>query len=138
MRIGRTPDLTGNFFNGLIDEVRISKVARSADELLEATRGGRDHRLTRIIPSTNLSSSGKLPFYLAADRPGTYLEATIGNTSYSNYESDSNTIYLNHFDEQNIPRTCLSLKRDGYNTDGVYTIDPDGQGENRQYRPTVT
>ncbi|MBI4973556.1 LamG domain-containing protein [Candidatus Roizmanbacteria bacterium] len=57
LRIGRSPDLTGNYFNGLIDEVRVSNASRSSDELLETTRAGRDHRLSKTIPATNLSAS---------------------------------------------------------------------------------
>lgn len=87
------------FFDGTIDEVRISNVARTAEEIAEAYRAGRDHRLSRTISSTDLSSKTKLPFYIAADRPGTYLEATVGESTYANYEPDSNTKGLWHLEE---------------------------------------
>src|SRR3989338_1126743 len=87
-------------FSGWIDEVRISSNDRHFDELAEAYRSGRDHTLSRTIPSTDLSAKNKLPFYIAADRPGSYMEATIGNNNYVNYETDSNTVGLWHLDEQ--------------------------------------
>jgi len=86
-------------FDGIIDEVRISNVARSAEEISEAYRAGRDHRLGRTISSTDLSSKGKLPFYIAADRPGTYLETTIGESAYTNNQPDGNTKGLWHLEE---------------------------------------
>jgi hypothetical protein len=86
-------------FNGQIDEVRISNIARSAEEIAEAYRAGRDHRVGRTISSTNLSSKTKLPFYVAADRPGTYLEATVGESAFANYEPDANTVGLWHLEE---------------------------------------
>ena len=105
-----------NFFNGQIDEVRISNIARSAEEIAEAYRAGRDHRVGRTISSTNLSSKTKLPFYVAADRPGTYLEATIGESAYANYEPDANTVGLWHLEEQT--------------GSGAYIKDSSGYGNN--------
>lgn len=117
-------------FAGLIDEVRISNVARSAEEITETYRMGRDHRISRTITSTDFSAKDKLPFYIAADKPGTYLEATVGESAYANYEVDANTAGLWHLDEDNkeAPRSCYDLKLAGATTDGVYTIDPDGAG----------
>jgi hypothetical protein len=87
------------YFNGNIDEVRLSNIARSGEEIAEAYRMGRDHRFTRTIASTDLSSTQKLAFNVAADRPGTYLEALIGNNAYANYEPDANTVGLWHLDD---------------------------------------
>ena len=92
-------------FNGNIDEIRISNIARSADEIAEAYRAGRDHRIGKTIASTDLSAKQKLPFYVAADRPGTYLETMIGNNAYDNYEPDTNTVGLWHLDENNQSNT---------------------------------
>jgi hypothetical protein len=100
----------------LLDEYRISNVARSAEEIAEAYRAGRDHRVGRTISSTNLSSKTKLPFYVAADRPGTYLEATIGESAYANYEPDANTVGLWHLEEQT--------------GSGAYIKDSSGYGNN--------
>jgi hypothetical protein len=88
-----------NLFDGIIDELRISNVAHTAEEIAEVYRAGRDHRLSRTISSTDLSSKTKLPFYIAADRPGTYLEATIGESAYANYEPDANTVGFWHLEE---------------------------------------
>ncbi|MBI5019586.1 LamG domain-containing protein [Candidatus Gottesmanbacteria bacterium] len=89
------------FFDGTIDEVRISNVARSAEEIAESYRAGRDHYLNKTISSTDVSGKTSLPFSIAADRPGTYLETTIGESAYANYQSDANTAALWHLDENN-------------------------------------
>ena len=87
-------------FNGKIDEVKFSNVVRTAEEIAEEYRMGRDHRIFRTISSTDLSAKSKIPFYVAADRVGTYLETTIGESAYANYEPDSNTVGFWHLDEQ--------------------------------------
>jgi|GEM_PF-3859719 len=101
LRIGADISGTGadGYFNGSIDEVRISNSARSADGIAEAYRMGRDHRLSRTIGSADLSSKTKLPFWVAGDRTGTYLEATAGESAYANGEPDANTVGLWHLEE---------------------------------------
>ncbi len=90
----------GNYFDGTIDEVEVSNTALSAEEIAESYRAGRDHYLTKTISSTDLSAKNTLPFYIAADRPGPYLEATVGETAFANYQPDANTIGLYHLSEQ--------------------------------------
>ncbi|MFZ5391908.1 MAG: DUF2341 domain-containing protein [Patescibacteria group bacterium] len=97
---GSCPTSADYYFNGYIDEVKISNVARTADEIAETYRMGRDHRLDRTISSTDLSEKSSLPFYIAADKPGTYLETTIGESAFANNVSDSNTVGLWHLEEQ--------------------------------------
>jgi len=97
--IGIDRDGSSNSWDGYIDEVKISNTARTADEIAEAYRAGKNHRFGKTIASTDLSSKNKLPFYIAADRPGTYLETTMGESSYVNYETDANTIGLWHMEE---------------------------------------
>ncbi len=97
---GATIDFgTFEYFVGTIDEIRISNVARSAEEIMEAYRAGRDHRLSRTISASDLSAKTKIPFFLAADRQGTFMEATIGESAYANYEPDANTVGLWHLEE---------------------------------------
>jgi hypothetical protein len=98
LRIGR--DGGSNYFDGYVDEVKISNVVRSAEEIYEDYRMGRDHRTSRSISTTNLSSKTKLPFWVAGDRVGSYLEATVGESAYANYEPDANTVGLYHLEEQ--------------------------------------
>lgn len=86
-------------FNGLIDEVKFSNVARTPEEIADAYRAGQGNRYGITIGSANLSAKTKVPFYVAADRPGRYLEATIGNNQFVNYEPDVNTVGLWHLDE---------------------------------------
>ena len=80
---------------GTIDEPRILKGrALSADEIAETYRMGANHHLTRQISSVDLSAQTKLPFWIAADRTGTYLEAMIGESDFANYELASSTLAL--------------------------------------------
>ena len=87
------------YFNGSIDEVFISNRALSPDEIAETYRMGANHRISRTITANDLSTSNTLPFYIAADRPGTYLEAAIGESPAANYEADANTVLFLHGDE---------------------------------------
>ncbi len=86
-------------FNGQIDEVVTSKAARSGEEIAEEYRLGRDHYMTKTISSTDLSGKKSLPFNIAADRPGTYLQTVVGESDYVNYQPDSSTGGFWHFDE---------------------------------------
>jgi hypothetical protein len=104
------------FFDGTIDEVRISNVARTTEEIAESFRAGRDHYINKTISSTDLSGKSSLPFYVAADRPGTYLQAIIGESAFANYQSDTNTVGQWHLDEQ-------------YGS-GAYLKDTSGNGNN--------
>ncbi|MCK9369101.1 LamG domain-containing protein [Candidatus Dojkabacteria bacterium] len=88
------------YFSGTIDEVQVSNVARSAEQIAEAYRAGRNHYINKTITSTDLSSKISLPFYIAADRPGTYLSATVGESAFANYQTDTNTVGLWHLEEQ--------------------------------------
>ena len=90
-----------NNYVGKIDEFRISNVARSAEEIAESYRLGRDQHLSFALPTTDLSSKKALPFYVAADRPGSYLQATLGESAFANYLPDENTVGLWHLDDDN-------------------------------------
>ncbi|KKU76637.1 MAG: hypothetical protein UY03_C0029G0005 [Parcubacteria group bacterium GW2011_GWA2_47_64] len=94
LRIGQT--VTGTRpVNGSMDELRmIYGRALSADEIAETYRMGANHHLTRQVSAADLSSATKLPFYIAGDRPGTYLEAMIGESDFANYELASSTLAL--------------------------------------------
>lgn len=97
--IGRDEGLAnGNFWNGSIDEIRVSNVARSADEIAEGYRAGRDHRIGRSI-TADLSSAQKMPFYVASDRQGTFAQTVIGESAYANGEADTNTLGLWRLEE---------------------------------------
>lgn len=100
LRIGSRSD--GYYYNGAIDEVRISSIARSAEEIAEAYRAGRDHYLNKTISSTDLSGKTSLPFYVASDRQGTFLNLTVGESGYANYQPDANTVALWHLDEADV------------------------------------
>lgn len=87
-------------FNGSIDEVRVSNIARNAEEIAESYRLGANKYLNKTLTSVDLSSKNTLPFWVASDRPGTFLEATIGESAFANGLTDANTVALLHFDEQ--------------------------------------
>ena len=61
LRIGGWGTGDSEHFGGKIDEVRVSNTARTADEIAEAYRAGRDHRIGRGFASTDLSGKSKLP-----------------------------------------------------------------------------
>lgn len=84
---------------GVIDEVKVSNVVRSADEIAEAYKMGRNDYANLSIESTNLSDDEGLPFYIAADQAGTYLTGTIGESHYANYQPDAGTVGLWHLDD---------------------------------------
>lgn len=91
-----------SYFNGKIDEVKLSNVVRTTDEIAEAYRAGRDHRINQtLISSVNLSNKSLVPIYIASDQPGTHTELTFGESEFANYMPDTNTIGLWHFEEQN-------------------------------------
>jgi hypothetical protein len=91
---------SGQRWGGKMDEIRISNTARSANEIAESYRLGRHHYLNIPITSSDLSNKLSLPFYIAADRPGSYLSTVIGESSYANYQPDSKTIGLWSLEEQ--------------------------------------
>ena len=60
---------------------------------------GKNDRVSKTISSTNLSTSNKLPFYIASDRLGTFSQMTIGESAFANYEPDANTVGFWHLDD---------------------------------------
>ncbi len=91
-----------NFFDGIIDEVRVYNVARTAAEIFEDYQAGRSHHIDRSVSSTDLSAKTKVPFYVASDRKGTFMETTLNesDSAFANYEPDANTVGLWHFEEE--------------------------------------
>jgi len=95
-RIGNNGSL---WFSGQLDELQISNTIRTTQEIAEAYSMGRNYYLNKTISTTDLSAKTSLPFYIAADRPGTYLSATLGKSAFVNYQPDANTVGLWHLDE---------------------------------------
>jgi len=91
----------GYYFAGTIDEVRIDNIFRSGEWVAESYRLAGNHYLNDTsISTTDLHLKNSLPFFVAADRPGNYVSAIIGNTAFANYQSDTNTVGLWHMDDQ--------------------------------------
>lgn len=91
-QIGRMA--TGNYFGGIIDELVISNTPRTANEVYESYNLGKDAYINTSVKSIDISSRSTVPVDIAADRPGTYLSATWGETAFANYQPDVNTIAL--------------------------------------------
>jgi hypothetical protein len=99
---GRLASSATGFWNGSIDEVMFSTAALGPNEIAELYRAGGGHRFAETISSTDLSSKKNLPFYIASDRPGTYLQATVGESLLTNYETeDTNLRGFWHLEEPN-------------------------------------
>jgi len=137
---------TEAYFEGSVDEVRISNIARTPKEIAENYRLGRDHYLSRTISSTDTSSSTTLPFYIAADRIGTYLQTTIGESEYETNQAGSNTLGLWHLDEHQsyVSSDHLTVEENGITKnyiDGNLTFHADqwnGGGNNGEFDITCT
>lgn len=90
----------GSYFNGSIDEVKIDKVARTADEIAEAYRLGNNRRFHNSLTTTvDLSNKSLVPVSIASGQPGTHLSVTFGESEFANYMPDTNTIGLWHLEE---------------------------------------
>lgn len=123
LKIGASNYASELFFDGRIDEVVIRNVAGSAHEAMEAYRAGRDHTISTAISSTDVSSKTSLPFAIAADKPGTYLSATLGESGFANYQPDNSTIGLWHLDERN-PIANETFSGTAINVQKWVEIDP--------------
>lgn len=99
VRLGYDPVGNGSFMFGDLDEVRILNTTRTADQIAETYRNGRDHYANRTIASTNLSNQNTLQFNIASNRPGQVIQTIIGESSFSNYQPDASTLALWHLDE---------------------------------------
>jgi hypothetical protein len=62
-------DGASNPFSGDIDEVRVSSVARSAEEIMEGYRMGRDHRIARTITAYRSIHCYPYPLLVCQRRP---------------------------------------------------------------------
>jgi len=83
-------------WNGLIDELAIFNTAKTATEVYEMYRTAREYYISKTISSTDISSSSTLQYYIASDRPGTYLESIVGESLLI----DSNTVGFWRFEEE--------------------------------------
>ena len=88
-----------NFFNGLIDEVRVSNINRTAREIAESYALGSYTYINRSFNPIDLSLVSFVPISIAADRPGSYITATVGESNYVNYQEDASTVALWRLDQ---------------------------------------
>jgi hypothetical protein len=89
----------GNGLTGILDEVRFSTVARSAEEIMESYRMGRDHRIGRTINPVDLSTTARIPFWFASDALGSPLEFSYSESAFAQGEPDANTVGLWRLEE---------------------------------------
>jgi len=97
--IGRGTANVQTYFGGSVDEVKIYNTAKTADEILEEYLQSSTYYSNYSLTSADLSAKTNLPFYIAADKPGSYISATVGESAYVNYQADANTVGLWHLDE---------------------------------------
>ena len=102
LSIGRSA-VYGQYFKGIMDELRIIHGSTlSDDEVAENYRLGANHKISRDITAQDFSASTTMPFWVAADELGTYLEATIGESAFANFDSattSTSTVLFLHGDE---------------------------------------
>ncbi|HNR53092.1 MAG TPA: LamG domain-containing protein [Candidatus Dojkabacteria bacterium] len=96
-RIGSTNN--AEFFPGKLDEVRISNIARTANEIAESYKLGKDSYINQTLNTTDLSTKNTMAINIASDRPGTYLSTMWGESAFANYQPDINTVGLWHMNE---------------------------------------
>lgn len=90
--IGRPGDLNAQYFNGVIDEVRITNLARSPEEIKRSATLSQQSIHSFSLSPVDLRNKKMLAFQIAGDRPGNYLSVSVGENEYSQYQSDSNVI----------------------------------------------
>lgn len=88
------------WLNGVLDEVKISNVERTSEEIVEEYRLGRGYEISKNISAMDLSNYSKIPIWIASDTLGNNLDLTYGGNAYVNNEPDSNTVGLWHLDEE--------------------------------------
>jgi len=90
---------TSNYYNGGIDELRISNIARTDEEIAQDYKAGYSQQFYRGISSTDLTSKSKIAFWMASDQLGAQLELQAGETVSSINEANSDTAGLYSFDQ---------------------------------------
>jgi hypothetical protein len=80
------------YFQGVIDEVQVSNIAWNQEQLVESYRLGNQHTINKTITTVDLAAQTKLPIWVASDRMGGAFDLIAGESAYSNYETDSNTV----------------------------------------------
>ena len=109
-------------YAGVIDDVRIDNVARTAEEIASFYRYhrlGKDHYVNKTLSnSVDLTDSTMIPFWIASDRLGSNLEFTYGNSKYVNNQPDANTVGFWRLDEESGSGAYL-LDSSGNNNHGT-------------------
>jgi hypothetical protein len=129
LTIGLRTGSSYNAFDGFIDDVDISDIARTSEEIYNSYTLGKDKYISKSIDTKDISNNTTLPFWIASDDIGSNMDLMYGESEYANYEPDENTVGLWHLDSgKEYPRTCSDVLNTGVTDSGVYTIDPDGPG----------
>ncbi len=130
-----------HFMDGQLDEILLTSDALSAQEVAKLYRSGQDHHFTQYFSSAiDLSSSTQIPVWLASDRPGTFLEAIFGETTYSLGLPDSTTVGLWKLDEPSQGTGQTFNDSSGYSNNGTSisnpTLEPGNLGQARHFDDT--
>lgn len=123
------------FFDGIIDEVQVSNIARSDQEINEAYRAGRDHYISRTISSTDFSTITSLPFYIASDRQGTFIDAIVGESAYANGQTNATALGIWRLDEASGSGSYLKdMSGNGYHCTPTGSLSVQGKnGKGRKF-----
>lgn len=107
---------SAQYFNGIIDEIAVSNIAKTANEIEESYKLGKDSYINQVLNPIDLSTKNTMAINIASDKPGTYLSAIWGESAFANYQPDANTLGLWHMDE--------------ISGSGAYIKDVSGYGNN--------
>ncbi|MCC7289877.1 LamG domain-containing protein, partial [bacterium] len=93
LKIGQTRISGANdYFTGQIDEVALYNIAKNSEEIAEMFRQGRDTFIRKSFSSNDITGTLMIPFQIAGDRPGTYIQTSLSESPYINSEADLNTV----------------------------------------------
>lgn len=103
--VGKTNSAVPRYVNMGIDEIRISDIARTPEELARSYEMGRGATFQESISATDFSTKSMYAYDIASDRTGTFLNQSTSESTYASYLTDANTIAFWNMNEHN-NNTC--------------------------------
>jgi hypothetical protein len=87
-----------DYFDGLVDEVNISNIARTGPEINNYYDFAKGEYLVKTIGTNNVSSNTLLPFWFASDSLGSNAEILYSESDYAGLLPDEDTVGYWSFD----------------------------------------
>jgi hypothetical protein len=116
------PSASSRYFAGAIDQVVTYEDGMwTAAQVNHLYQQGLGKRVSKTLSTTDFTSKTKLPFSVAADRPGSFLSATVGENDFQNYVCDANTISLWTLDLKGDITSNTAVDQCATNTHSSYT-----------------